>query len=346
VFYSGGVGLLDERKKKILSTIISEYIRTGEPVGSKFIADSGLLSVSAATIRNDMAVLEQLDYLEQPHTSAGRIPTFAAFQMYIEEFMPEYVLSDADKAVLDDYIETAEPTAESLLENASHALAELTRCAVIRRDLVPKFSVITKVEVIPTGKRMYVVLLVSSNGAVKNTVCRLQFDLTDEQLKYFEQLLSEHLHGIALDELSEEMFNKLIAAMGGYMVAMTPLLEEVKKLAEDFAGQKVAIEGEKNLLLREDIDKGAVEHFIARKDDMAKFLDQSFGDLQVVLGGSGDMLVQNTGLIMSKIKKNGVNAGMLGLLGPMRIDYAKIIPFLEYLTGRITEILSDDMAIG
>jgi heat-inducible transcriptional repressor len=193
---------------------------------------------------------------------------------------------------------------------------------------------------------MYVVLLISSNGAVKNKVCRLQFDLSEEQLKFFEEYMSSNLHGIALDELSEETFSKLVAATGSYMVAMTPLLEEVKKLAEEFAGQRVAITGEKNLLVRDDIDKNAVETFISHKDDMAKFLDESFGDLQVVLGGSGDMLVQNTGLIMSKIKKNGVDAGTLGLLGPMRIDYAKIIPYMEYLTGRITEILSDDMEIG
>ncbi|MDR0987312.1 MAG: heat-inducible transcriptional repressor HrcA [Ruminococcus sp.] len=337
--------MLDDRKKMILKSVISEYIRTGEPVGSKLIAESGLLTVSAATIRNDMAVLEQLGYLEQPHTSAGRIPTYTAFSLYIEEFMPEYILTEADKAVLDDYIEEAEPTAESLLASASHALAELTRCAVIRRDLVPQFSVITKVEVVPTGKRMYVILLISSNGAVKNKVCRLEFDLTDEQIKFFANYMSENLHGISLDELTTEMFEKLIAAMSGYMVSMTPLLEEVKKLADDFNASGIAIEGEKNLLMREDIDAKAVEKFIARKD-LTDFLDRSFGDLQVVLGGTGEMAVSNTGLIMSKIKKNGVDAGTLGLLGPLRLDYSKIIPYIEYLTGRITEIISDEMEIG
>jgi heat-inducible transcriptional repressor len=337
--------LLDERKKKILGTVISEYIRTGEPVGSKLIADSGL-GVSAATIRNDMAVLEQLGYLEQPHTSAGRIPTYTAFSLYIDEFMPEYVLTEADKAVLDDYLESAEPTAESLLENASHALAELTRCAVIRRDLVPKFSVITKVEVVPTGKRMYVILLISSNGAVKNKVCRLEFDLTDEQLKFFTNYMSENLHGISLDELTPEKFEKIVAAMSAYMISMTPLLEEVKKLADDFADSGVAVEGEKNLLMRPDIDSAAVENFISHKSELAQFLDQSFGDLQIVLGGSGETIVQNTGLITSKIKKNGVDAGAIGLLGPLRLDYSKVIPYIEYLTGRITDILSDDMELS
>jgi heat-inducible transcriptional repressor len=342
---TGGDRLLDDRKKKILAIVISEYIKTGEPVGSKLIADSGL-GVSAATIRNDMAVLEQLGYLEQPHTSAGRIPTYTAFSLYIEEFMPEYVLTEADKAMLDDYLESAEPTAESLLENASHALAELTRCAVIRRDLVPKFSVITKVEVVPTGKRMYVILLISSNGAVKNKVCRLEFDLTDEQLKFFTNYMSENLHGISLDELTPEKFEKIVAAMSAYMISMTPLLEEVKKLADDFADSGVEVEGEKNLLMRQDIDSTAVENFISQKSALAQFLDQSFGDLQVVLGGSGETLIQNTGLITSKIKKNGVDAGAIGLLGPLRLDYSKIIPYIEYLTGRITDILSDDMELS
>jgi heat-inducible transcriptional repressor len=342
---TGGDRLLDDRKKKILAIVISEYIRTGEPVGSKLIADSGL-GVSAATNRNDMAMLEQLGYLEQPHTSAGRIPTYTAFSLYIDEFMPEYVLTEADKAVLDDYIESAEPTAESLLESASTALAELTRCAVIRRDLVPKFSVITKVEVVPTGKRMYVILLISSNGAVKNKVCRLEFDLTDEQLKFFTNYMSENLHGISLDELTPEKFENIVAAMSAYMISMTPLLEEVKKLADDFADSGVAVVGEKNLLMRQDIDSAAVENFISHKAELAQFLDQSFGDLQIVLGGAGETVVQNTGLITSKIKKNGVDAGAIGLLGPLRLDYSKVIPYIEYLTGRITDILSDDMELS
>jgi heat-inducible transcriptional repressor len=333
--------MLDERKKKILSAVISEFIRTGEPVGSKAVSASPGIDVSAATVRNDMSVLEQLGFLEQPHTSSGRIPTFAAYQMYIDEFMPRYDLTEADKAMLDGFIDEAEPTAESLIETASNALSELTRCAVISSNIVPKFSVISKVEVVPTGKRMYVILLITSNGAIKNKVCRLQFDLSDEQLRFFETYMQENLQGVEVSDLTPEMFENLVAATGAYMTALSPLLSEVKTLAEGFGDAKVNIRGEKNLLIRPDIDKGALTQFIEHKNEVAKFLDDSFGDLQIAFGGDGSFIVNNTGMVISKIKKSGQSAGALGVLGPLRIDYAKIIPYIEYLTGRISEILTE-----
>jgi heat-inducible transcriptional repressor len=334
--------MLDERKKKILSAVISEFIRTGEPVGSKAVSGTPGIDVSAATVRNDMSVLEQLGFLEQPHTSSGRIPTFAAYQMYIDEFMPRYDLTEADKAMLDGFIDEAEPTAEGLIETASNALSELTRCAVITSNIVPKFSVISKVEVVPTGKRMYVILLITSNGAIKNKVCRLQFDLSDEQLRFFETYMQENLQGVEVSDLTPEMFENLVAATGAYMTALSPLLREVKTLAEGFADAEVSIKGEKNLLIRPDIDSGALTQFIARKDEVAKFLDDSFGDLQIAFGGDGSFIVNNTGMVISKIKKDGKSAGALGVLGPLRIDYAKIIPYIEYLTDRISEILTEN----
>ncbi|MDR0991346.1 MAG: heat-inducible transcriptional repressor HrcA [Ruminococcus sp.] len=334
--------MLDERKKKILSSVINEFIRTGEPVGSKAVSSVPGIDVSAATVRNDMSVLEQLGFLEQPHTSSGRIPTYAAYQMYIDEFMPRYALTEADKAMLDGFMDEAEPTAESLIDTASNALSELTRCAVISSNIVPKFSVISKVEVVPTGKRMYVILLITSNGTIKNKVCRLQFDLSDEQLKFFETYMQENLHGVSVDELTPEMFENLVSATGAYMVALSPLLEEVKNLAGGFADADVTVKGEKNLLVRPEIDQDALGTFLEHKNEVAGFLDDSFGDLQIAFGGDGSFIVNNTGMVLSKIKKGGKSAGALGILGPLRIDYAKIIPYIEYLTGRISEILTDN----
>ncbi|MDR0947028.1 MAG: heat-inducible transcriptional repressor HrcA [Ruminococcus sp.] len=334
--------MLDDRKKSILRAVISEYIKTGEPVGSKTIAADGDLKVSAATIRNDMAVLEQLGYLEQPHTSAGRIPTFSAYQLYIEEFMPQIELTEQDKAMLDEYLDDTEPTAENLLGNAATALSELTRCAVISSNLSPKFSVISKVEVIPTGRRMYAVLLITSNGSIKNKVCRLQFDLSHEQLDFFRNYMAENLQGISIEDLSEEVFDRILSATSGYMLAMAPLLTEIKNLADEFSDSNITINNEQSLLLRQDIDSAALTEFIKHKELVSKLLDESFGDLTVAFGGDSNFTVSNTGLVVGKIKKSGKNAGALGVLGPLRIDYAKIIPYIEYLTGRITEILSEN----
>lgn len=332
----------DNRKLKILAAVINEYITTGEPVGSKTIAAMPEINVSAATVRNDMAVLEQLGYLEQPHTSAGRIPTFSGYRLYIERLMPERSISESEKVMLDKALDEADaPTEEALVESASRVLAELTDCAVLYSDVSPKFSVITKVEVIPTGKRLYVLLMITSSGNIKNKVCRLEFDLNSEQLDFFSKYVSENLSGVAVDDLSDEMIEKLSEAMGAYMMSLTPLVKAVSDLARDLKVHDVQLKGEKNLLARTDVSVNEVISFIEQKNQLSELMKESFGGLQVIFGDDGNMVVNNSSVIMSPIRKNGKNAGSLGIIGPLRIDYAGFIPYIEYLTGRITEIISE-----
>lgn len=334
--------MLDDRKLKILAAVINEYITTGEPVGSKTIAAMPDIRVSAATIRNDMALLEQLGYLEQPHTSAGRIPTFSGYRLYIEKLMPERSISESEKAVLDRALDEAEaPTEEALVESASRALAELTDCAVLYSNVSPKFSVITKVEVVPTGKRLYVLLMITSSGNIKNKVCRLEFDLNKEQLDYFSKYVSENLNGVSVENLSDEMIEKLSEAMGAYMMSLTPLVKAVSDLAKDLREQDIHLKGERNLLSRTDVNVQEVISFIEQKDRLSELLQESFGELQVIFGDDGNVVVSNSSVIMSPIRKNGKNAGSLGIIGPLRIDYAGFIPYIKYLTGRITDIISE-----
>ena len=340
---SGVSELLDERKRRILAAIVDSYIITGEPVGSKAIASLPDIRVSPATIRNDMALLEQLGYLEQPHTSAGRIPTYAGYRLYIDELMNAKTLSDEDKKMLDECLDVEVPTADALIESASKALAELTHCATVVKNVAPKFSVITKVEVIPTGRRMYVLLMVTSSGNIKNKVCRLEFDLTNEQMEFFTKYMAENLQGISIDQLDESVIEKLVAAMGTYMVTLAPLLQGVCELAEGFRDNEIKVAGEKNLLARQDINTNQLMTFFENKNEVVKnMLDDSFGDLQVLFGEDGGFIIENSSMIVSKIKKGGKTAGSLGVIGPMRLDYAKIIPYIEYLTDRITNLISED----
>lgn len=337
------IELLDDRKRRILAAVVDSYIVTGEPVGSKAIAALPDIRVSPATIRNDMAMLEQLGYLEQPHTSAGRIPTYSGYRLYIDELMNAKTLSDEDKRLLDSYLDVDVPTADALIESASKALAELTNCATVVKNVAPKFSVITKVEVIPTGRRMYVLLMVTSSGNIKNKVCRLEFDLTNEQMEFFSKYMAENLQGVSIDELDENTIEQLVAAMGTYMVTLAPLLQGVCELAEGFRENEIRVEGEKNLLARQDINTEQIVRFFENKNEVVKnMLDDSFGDLQVLFGEDGGFIIENSSMIVSKIKKDGRTAGSLGVIGPMRLDYAKVIPYIEYLTDRITNLISDN----
>ncbi len=335
---------MDERKLKILAAIIDEYILTGEPVGSKAIAKVPGINVSAATIRNDMSMLEQLGYLEQPHTSAGRVPTFIGYRLYIDKLMKIEQLSESERSKLDDMLGQEENlTEESIIQSAGKALAELTKCATVVANAAPKFSVITKVDVVPTGKRLYLILLITSNGSIKNKACRLEFDLNDEQLDFFAHYIQENLQGVSIETLSEERMNQLITALGAYMITLAPLVKGLCELSRDLLQNELTISGEKNLLSCNEFDKNDIVKFIEHKDEFAALLNDSFSGIQVVFSEEkNDFVISNSSMIVSKYHKGNKNAGSLGIIGPMRLNYSKIIPYIEYFTQKITDILSKE----
>lgn len=330
---------MDDRKLKILTAVVDEYIVTGEPVGSKAIMAH--VKASSATIRNEMAELEKQGYLEQPHTSAGRIPTYNGYRLYVDKLMEQNSLSDEEKARLDAMLPDEYVTEEDLVESASMALAELTQCAAVVADSTPKFSMISKVEVIPTGKRMYVILMITSNGSIKNKVCRLEFDLDDEQLDFFNNFVKENLDGVPLSQLSDEYIENLMTAMGAYMMTLSPLVSEIIKMSREIGGA-VKIKGQKNLLTCKDFNQNEIITLLDNEKELRSFIDDTFSGLHVMFAPEKDgFVIHNSSIITSPFSKDGKTAGTLGLIGPMRLDYAKFIPYLEYFTGKITEMISE-----
>ncbi len=334
---------MDARKRKILSAVVDLYIRTGEPVGSKTISQLPDIHVSAATVRNDMAVLEELGYLEQPHTSAGRVPTFQGYRMYIDEISSSGTLPEEERERLDEMLgDESELTEDLILQSATTALAQITQCATVVSNFAPKYSVITKVDVVPTGKRMYVVLLITSDGKIKNRACRLQFDLTHEHMTFFRNFMEENLQGVSVSELSEERMEQMVAAMGTYMMTLSPLVQGICEMSRDLQRNELYVTGEQNLFSCEDLDKAEVAKFIMHKQDLSGLLDDSFQGIKVVFGEEGDFVIGNSSMIVSKYQKGDHTAGSLGVIGPMRLNYAKIIPYIEYFTDKITHLITDE----
>ncbi len=337
-----GCVIVDDRKLKILAAVVDEYVRTGEPVGSKAISNLGHIKVSPATIRNDMAALEQLGYLEQPHTSAGRVPTIRGYRLYVDELMTASALSSDEKSKLDEMLGNDYSSEELLIQNAAAALTEITQCAVVVADSAPRFSVISKVEVIPTGKRLYVILLITSSGNIKNKACRLEFDLSNEQLEFFKHYVEENLSGVSLDELSEEKFNEMVAAVSAYMISLSPLVKGIYELSEDLRHQELTLKGGEKLLSCDELDKMEVVRFIGERHELTDLLEDTFSGIQVKFGAEGTFAIGNSSMIVSKFHRDGKEAGSLGVIGPMRVDYKKIIPYIEYLTQKISFIMSGE----
>lgn len=334
---------MENRTLRILEIVVDEYIRTGEAVGSKLIAERLNNTVSSATIRNEMAALEQQGYLEHTHTSSGRLPTCQGLRLYIEKIMSPQELSQSEKDEIDGIFNgISADTDDELIESASRALAEVTKCAIVSTNSVNKFSVITKVDVIPTGKRMYVLLLITSEGNIKNKMCRLSFDLTNEQMEFFTRFVNRHLQGINLEELSDEYIERISQAMGNYMLTLSPLLKAVADISAEMMEQHVDFSGEKNLLTCPDFSNAQIAEIMERKEELSRLLDDSFSGIQIKFGKDSDTFaVTNSSLIASSFSKGGRRAGSFGVIGPVRLDYKKIIPYIEYFSSKVTNALSE-----
>ncbi|MCL1903664.1 MAG: heat-inducible transcriptional repressor HrcA [Oscillospiraceae bacterium] len=342
---------MSERSFKILEAIIDEYIKSGEPIGSKLLTQRLDFPVSPATVRNEMALLEMQGFLDHPHTSAGRIPTVKGYRLYIERLIPEsrLNLSNEDRYVIDSAVRNiCGDSDEMIIESASHALAELTKCAVVSTSNISRFSVITKVEVIPAGKRVYVLLLVTSDGGVKNKACRLSFDLDNEQLEFFTKFANENLSGVNLENLSEEYIEKIGIALGSYMVSLSPLLKAVSDISGEMktTAGRVKLEGETNLIASEDLQKKEILSILENRNAFTELLDNAFSEINVIFGEETEkentFTVSNSGLIAGSFRKHGQTAGNFGVIGPMRLDYKKLIPYIEYFAVEVTRLLSAD----
>lgn len=333
---------MEGRALKILETIVDEYIRTGEPIGSKAVQELLDIQVSSATIRNEMASLEHQGYLEHPHTSAGRVPTYKGLRLYIEKIASGQI-GDEDKRIIDDMFENSDNLSDDvIIENATRALADFTKCAIVSTNEASRFSVISKVEVIPTGRRMYVLLMITSGGSIKNRICRLSFDLTEEQMAFFQRFANENLKGVNLEDVSEEYLTNLSAALGSYVISLSPLLKGLADLSADLISDKVRIEGEENLIERSDLKGTEIATVLRQKDEFTRFFDNTFSGINVMFGKEDDtFVISNSSMISGSFSKDGEKAGTLGVIGPLRLDYKKIIPYIEYFTNKLTRLLSE-----
>ena len=333
---------LDARKLEILKLVVNRYIRTGEPVGSKTVAETLEHAVSPATIRNDMAVLEQLGYLEQPHTSAGRIPSYRGYRFYIANLMTRQPLSEYDRRGIEETLLQGDLNSRTLIANAAGLLAQITECAVVSAADRGDFSVITRIDLVPAGRRLYALLLITSRGAVENRVCRLDFELSDEQLRFFVSFIRQNLAGTRVEQMTSERLVELGVALGPSAAAYAPLLYGVYDIARKLRQQRLEVTNESGLLAREDFREESIRGFLEARKKLGFLLNRMDEGTHVIFGDeSEDFAVSNSSMIIASYSRGGRRAGSFGVIGPLRLDYSRIIPYIEYLSDTVSRLITE-----
>jgi heat-inducible transcriptional repressor len=327
---------LSHRAKQILYAAVTEFVATGEPVGSRTLAKRGI-ELSPASIRNVLADLEEAGYLRQPHTSAGRVPTDRAFRLFIDALMQLQELSLTDRAKIDESFEKLEP-GEDVLHIAGRLLSELTgTAAVVVSPRAPNLT-LKHMRFIRTVPGQVLAVLVMSNGAVQNRF--LGANVSEDDLVRIHNLLDDVIEGRSLGELRDLFARRLQTervrqdelkhrafALGEAAVA--GVTNDTKKVA-------VVIEGRSKLLdLPEFADPSGIKDVVAALDEQQKLVELLDATLaakgtSVVVGSeAGQLGGGQLAIVGATYTDHGRTAGSVGVIGPTRMDYPKVVPLVS-----------------
>lgn len=335
---------LGARKQQIVSAIVAAYIRTGEPIGSKALVEALEQAVSSATIRNDMAELAAAGFLEQPHTSAGRIPTAKAFRLYIDSLMSCAPLSEDSKREVDDVLASVASDPDRLMEQASGLLADSTGVAALAATPNRKESCVRRIEVLVAGSRTVAVLLMTDSGGVRSRVCRLGVDCDSEVLQRLSHTLNTEFAGCELSTISTAQIQVLFVRLGSDALSYAPVVTAFADLVKEMAQAEVRLAGEWNLLQHPDypLDRArTLLGCLSQREWLTGMLATHPEGMRVVLGSeSSRPELVGSCVIMTRYTVGDSHSGSLGLIGPVRMDYARAIPRLQYVAQSVGRLLS------
>ncbi len=338
---------LSPRKEKILAFIVEHFIATGEPVGSITLLEKTDLNVSSATIRNEMAELASMGYIEQPHTSAGRVPTQFGYRYYVDNLMSQYDLPIQEKRLIESKIKNAGGEPQQILEQAGQVLAEITNCATLSTTPYDEHAVIRRVELVPIGTKTAMIVMLSSSGILKSKVCRTDVEISVDIIETFYNIANQHFIGKSAEEVSIAMIQTLVLSLGSKSLAMSPLLVALSELAQMIEQTQLLLKGQSNLLNYSDYpnvyelmdflhqDKALTSVFPSGKTE---------GKTNIIIGKENKFReLYDSSIIYSNYNVSGKESGTIGIIGPTRIDYARLIPSIKYLTEIVGKIISDTL---
>lgn len=337
--------MLGERKRLVLRAIIDSYIETAEPVGSRTIARKHDLGVSSATIRNEMADLEETGYLQQPHISAGRIPSDKGYRFYVDTLMEPLAFSLTDYYKIQKEVLGTQLSLERSIHEAARLLALLTQSVSLVVAPSTDQLVFKHLQLVALEDKDILVTLVLHPGIVKNRLLRTTEEYTSEQINELSQALNQKLKGVTYRELGPTIFTEIIQDFGEIGKALVELV--LQALAEE-KGEQVYASGTLNILSQpefRDVDRAkALLEALEQKEHLMNLLSTASKDsgVQVVIGHENlHSAMQDCSLVTCTYYVGSDVVGTLGVIGPTRMDYARIMSAVGLVSNSLSNLLTE-----
>lgn len=337
--------MLNERKKKILQIIIEDYVSSAEPVGSRTIARKYDLGLSPATIRNEMSDLELLGYLEQPHTSAGRIPSAQAYRFYVDALIEPGTLTDNDMALIDGWYNERRRNIDDIFQSTAKILSRMTQnvsMVLTNQQTIANFCYL---KFLPLDSQHAILCIVADDGSIDTNVVDIPLGMSSEEMDYLAGKMSKLLEDRNLSDISVEILQNVHTDVVEDKLIFSSLLQAVRKMTGRRQEQKVFLGGTKQLLNQpefRDVERVRNLLGILEEEKVLKDLLQGGEDsgLKVTIGSENKFTgIQDCSMVQATYRLNGQIVGTMAVLGPTRMEYGKVISVMDYLHKYLKTIL-------
>lgn len=340
---------LDDRKKSILRAIVEGYIQNAEPVGSRSIAKNTDLNLSAATIRNEMGDLEEMGFLVQPHTSAGRIPSSQGFRFYVDSLMERYRMTAAEIQQLRGAMLQKIRELDKIVRNVSAAFSNITNLPTFGMVPTIEYGSIKAIKLVAVDETTIMVIVSDSSGLINNKLLRLREPVSDESLQRLNQALNQSLVGYTRSEINLDRIMEMINAADGNHELLTSALEMVYEVISEIDRRDVYMEGGTNILRfpeYNDITKiKEILEFFDDKESLGELVNVlpqvRDGEVKVFIGDENALpQLKDNSVVLSTYKAGPNLTGIVGVVGPVRMDYAKVVSGVDFFAKQLGSMLS------
>ncbi|MCF0135847.1 MAG: heat-inducible transcription repressor HrcA [Lachnospiraceae bacterium] len=345
---------LNERKLQILQAIIMNYLETAEPVGSRTISRHFLTELSSATIRNEMSDLEEMGLIEQPHTSAGRVPSSKGYRLYVDELMHRQEMDQEQLVVVRDILRSRTMQLDSLLREIGDLLATLTKyTAVVSMPQIKKVE-LKHIQLMPLDEKTAILVVVTDGNIVRNHMIPLQQPLQPQELYYISDVLNRELSGLSLSAMDLSLIQKIkkeLRLEAGTMDSLLDAINDTLQYADDVDTYTAGATNILNFPEFSDIAKArSLMDFLNGKDQM-KYLsgesstEKSTGSgLQIRIGKENvPAQLHDCSIVTANYRYNDQNIGSISIVGPMRMDYDRVVSALENLMKDFPDLFAGDI---
>ena len=333
---------LDERKKKVLQAIVEEYINTAEPVSSGSITKGHGLDYSSATIRNDMAQLESIGFLDKPHTSAGRVPSAEGYRYYVNELLKEDNLTLEEIKYIQNKLKIKVNEIEDLTKVATTTLSEITHYTTVAVGPKADKQIIEEIKFVSLGQRMLMVVIVTDTGLVKETIIKFDEDITESQVDTLNNLFNTRLRGKPLSKIDKPMAEYIFSEVHYSIGIMKAIIEQINRIVEE-ENNNIFLEGaKKSFDLPEFKSMKVAKNFVNlldAKDEMVEIFNSGDAeDINVFIGDDDENSnLKDFSIITFKHTIGDKDLGTIGIIGPKRMDYSKVISVMKYISKKLDE---------